>query len=153
MSVYNNEGWKWALRMFHNPSRRETRVHFQLAQDQRCEPGKTLLLKFQSTIDAEIWTPKLTYYFLKNALKVQWKFCITGETSIMAKTKIHETNPTKKKKNLLTAIFKRTRGIYTHIDDVVSRDTHGICEWALLLLRVTLWHRRNMRRWAVIIVC
>ena len=40
-----------------------------------------------------------------------------------------------------------------HIDDVVSRDTHGICERALLPLRVTLWRRRNMRRWAVIIVC
>ena len=70
----------------------------------------------------------------------------------MAKTKIRETNPTKKK-NLPTAIFKRTMGIYTHIDDIVSRDTHGICEWALLPLRVTLWRRRNMRRWAVIIVC
>ena len=43
-----------------------------------------------------------------------------------------------RKENLLTAIFKRTMGIYTHIDDVVSRDTHGICEWALLPLRVTL---------------
>ena len=59
----------------------------------------------------------------------------------------------KKKKKNLTAIFKRTMGIYTHIDDVVSRDTHGTCEWALLPLRVTLWRRRNMRRWAVIIVC
>ncbi len=58
--------------------------------------------------------------------------------SITTKTKIRETNPTKKKKNLLTAIFKRTMGIYTHIDDVVSRDTHGICERALLPLRVTL---------------
>ena len=66
--------------------------------------------------------------------------------------KIHETNPTKKK-NLLTAIFKRNMGIYTHTDDVVSRDTHGICERALLPLRVTLWRRRNMHRWAVIIVC
>ena len=55
----------------------------------------------------------------------------------MATTKIHETNPTKKK-NLLTAIFKRTMGIYTHIDDVVSCDKHGICDWALLPLRVTL---------------
>ena len=63
-----------------------------------------------------------------------------------------ETNPTKEK-NLLTAIFKCTMGIYTYIDDVVSRDTHGICERALLPLRVTLWRRRNMRRWAVIIVC
>ena len=70
----------------------------------------------------------------------------------MAKTKIRETNPTKKK-NLLTAIFERTMGIYTHIDDVVSHDKYGICEWALLPLRVTLWRRRNMRRWAVIIVC
>ena len=61
----------------------------------------------------------------------------TGETSITAKTKIRETNPTKKK-NLLTAIFKRTMGIYTHTDDVASRDTHGICERALLPLRVTL---------------
>ena len=41
-----------------------------------------------------------------------------------------------RKENLLTAIFKRTMG--THIDDVVSRDKHGICEWALLPLRVTL---------------
>ena len=54
---------------------------------------------------------------------------------------------------LLTAIFKRTMGIYTHIDDIVSCDTHGICEWEFLPLRVTLWRRRNMRRWAVIIVC
>ena len=72
--------------------------------------------------------------------------------------KIRETNPTTKKKSsivlqLLTTIFKRNMGIYTHIDDVVSHDTHGICEWALLPLRVTLWRRRNMRRWAVIIVC
>ena len=58
----------------------------------------------------------------------------------------------KEKKNLLIVIFKRSMGIYTHIDDVVSRDTHGICERALLPLRVTLWHRRNMRRRAVIIV-
>ncbi len=62
-------------------------------------------------------------------------------------------NKSNKEKNLLTAIFKCTMGIYTHIDDIVSRDTHGICERALLLLRVTLWHRRNMRHWAVIIVC
>ena len=55
----------------------------------------------------------------------------------MATTKIRETNPTKEKKNL-TTIFKRTMGIYTDIDDVVSRDKHGICEWALLPLRVTL---------------
>ena len=59
----------------------------------------------------------------------------------------------KEKKNLLTAIFKRTMGIYTHIDDVLSRDKHGICEWVLLPLRVTLWRRRNMRPLAVIIVC
>ena len=58
--------------------------------------------------------------------------------SIMATTKIHETNPTKGNKNLLTAIFKRTVGIYTHIDDVVSRDKHGISDWALLPLRVLL---------------
>ena len=58
-----------------------------------------------------------------------------------------------KEKNLLTAIFKCTMGIYTHTDDVMSRHTHGICEWALLPLRVTLWRRRNMPRWAVIIVC
>ena len=44
----------------------------------------------------------------------------------------------KEKKNLLTAIFKRSMGIYTYIDDVVSRDTHGICERALLPLLVTL---------------
>ena len=57
-------------------------------------------------------------------------------------------NKSNKEKNLLTTIFKRT-----HIDDVVSRDKHGICEWAFLLLRITLWRWRNMRRWAVIIVC
>ena len=57
------------------------------------------------------------------------------------------------KEILLTTIFKRTMGIYTHIDDVVSRDKHGICEWELLPLRVTLWRRRNMRPLAVIIVC
>ncbi len=62
---------------------------------------------------------------------------ILSHGSITAKTKIHEINPTKKK-NLLFAIFKRTMGIYTHIDDVVSRDMHGICERALLPLRVTL---------------
>ena len=56
-------------------------------------------------------------------------------------------------KNLLTAIFKCTMGIYTHIDDVVSRDKHGICDWALLPLRVMLWCRRNMRWLAVIVVC
>ena len=55
----------------------------------------------------------------------------------MAKTKVCETNP-KKEKNLLTAIFKHTMGIYTHIDDVVSHDNHGICEWALLPLHITL---------------
>ena len=59
----------------------------------------------------------------------------------------------KEKKNLLTAIFKCTMGIYTHIDDIMSRDKHGICEWALLPLRVTRWRRRNMRPLAVIIVC
>ena len=69
---------------------------------------------------------------------------ILSHGSITAKTKIHKPNP---------AIFKRTMGIYTHIDDVVSRDTHVICERALLLLHVTLWRRRNMRRWADIIVC
>ncbi len=62
-------------------------------------------------------------------------------------------NKSNKEKNLLTAIFKRTMGIYTHIDDVMSRDKHGICEWVLLPLRVTLWRRRNMRPLAVIIVC
>ena len=59
----------------------------------------------------------------------------------------------KEKNNLLTMIFKRTMGIYTHIDDVVSCDKHRICEWALLPLRLTLWRRRNMRPLAVIIVC
>ena len=53
-----------------------------------------------------------------------------GETSVMATTKICETNPTKEK-NLLTAIFKHTMGIYTHTDDGVSRDKHGICGWVL----------------------
>ena len=45
------------------------------------------------------------------------------------------------------------RDFQTYIDDVVSRDKHGICEWVLLPLRVTLWCRRNMRPLAVIIVC
>ena len=62
-------------------------------------------------------------------------------------------NKSNKEKNLLTAIFKHTMGIYTHTDDIVSRDKHGICEWALLPLRITLWRRRNMRPLAVIIVC
>ena len=62
-------------------------------------------------------------------------------------------NKSNKEKKILTAIFKHTMGIYTHIDDIVSCDTHGICERALLPLRVTLWRRRNMRCWAVIIVC
>ena len=62
-------------------------------------------------------------------------------------------NKSNKEFFLLTVIFECTMGIYTHIDDVVSHDTHGICEWALLPLCVTLWRRRNMRRWAVIIVC
>ena len=69
------------------------------------------------------------------------------------KNKNSRNKSNKEKKKILTAIFKCTMGIYTHIDDVVSRDTHGICERALLPLRVTLWRRRNMRRWAVIIVC
>ena len=72
-----------------------------------------------------------------------------GETSVYGN---NSKTPTKKK-NLLTMIFKHTIGIYTHTDDVVSRDTHGICEWALLPLCVMLWRRKNMRRWAVIIVC
>ena len=50
-------------------------------------------------------------------------------------------------------IFKRTMGIYTHTDDVVSRDKHGICDLAILPLHVMLWRRRNMRWLAVIIVC
>ena len=69
------------------------------------------------------------------------------------KNKNSRNKSNKEKKNLLIVIFKRSMGIYTHIDDVVSRDTHGICERALLPLRVTLWRRRNMRCWAVIIVC
>ena len=69
------------------------------------------------------------------------------------KNKNPRNKSNKEKKNLLTAIFKRTMGIYTHIDDVVSCDTHGICERALLPLCVTLWRRRNMRHWAVVIVC
>ena len=48
----------------------------------------------------------------ENASKVQWKFCIMGETSIMATTEIRKTNPTKGEKNL-TAIFKCTMDIYT----------------------------------------
>ena len=69
----------------------------------------------------------------------------------MATTKIREQIQQRKKN--LTVIFKHTMGIYTHIDDVVSHDKHGICEWTLLPLRVTLWRRRNMRPLAVIIVC
>ena len=65
----------------------------------------------------------------------------------------YSRNKSNKEKNLLTAIFKRTMGIHTHIDDVVSRDKHGICEWVLLPLRVTRWRRRNMHPLAVIIVC
>ena len=44
----------------------------------------------------------------------------------------------KGKKKILTVIFKRTMGICTHIDDVMSHDKHGTCDWALLPLRVTL---------------
>ena len=47
-----------------------------------------------------------------------------------------------RKKNL-TAIFKRTMGIYTHTDDVVSRDKHRICDWALLPLRITLTQEKH----------
>ena len=50
-------------------------------------------------------------------------------------------------------IFKRTMGIHTHTDDVMSHDKHGIRDWALLPQRVTLWRRRNMHWLAVIIVC
>ena len=57
------------------------------------------------------------------------------------------------KKNLLTIIFKHTMGIYTHIDDIMSRDKHRICDLALLPLRVTQWRRKNMRWLAVIVVC
>ena len=100
MSVYNNDGWKWALRTFHDLSRHETRVHFQLAQDQRCELEETL----SSIINNKALSmPRSKHQscliISRNALKVQWKFCITDETSVMAKTKIHETNPTKKKKS------------------------------------------------------
>ena len=69
------------------------------------------------------------------------------------KNKNSQNKSNKEKKNLLTAIFESTMGIYTHTDDVVSCDKHGICEWALLPLRIMLWRRRNMHRWAVIIVC
>ena len=97
MSVYNNDGWKWALRMFHDLSCHETRVHFQLAQDQRCELGKTLLLLITKHYRCRDLNTKVAVLFPK----MQWKFCVTGKTSITAKTKIRETNPTKKK-NLLT---------------------------------------------------
>ena len=54
-----------------------------------------------------------------------------------------------KEKNLLTMIFKCTMGIYTHIDDAVSRDKHGICDWALLPLCVlSLIHIWRCRRGA-----
>ena len=123
--------------MFHDLSRHETRVHFQLAQDQRCELEETL----SSIINNKaLSVPRSKHQscliISRNALKVQRKYCVTGETSVMAKTKICETNPTKEKN--LTAIFKRTMSIYTHIDDVMTRDKHGICEWVLLPLRVTL---------------
>ena len=55
----------------------------------------------------------------------------------MATTKIREKNNPTMGKNLLTTIFKRTIGIYTHIDDVVSRDKQGICDLALLPPHVT----------------
>ena len=55
----------------------------------------------------------------------------------MATTKICEANPTKEK-NLLTLIFKHAMGIYTHTDDIVSPDKHGICYWALLQMCVML---------------
>ena len=58
-----------------------------------------------------------------------------GETSVYGNN--NSKNPTKKK-NLLTMIFKCTMGIYTHTDDVVSHDKHGICEWVLLPLRIML---------------
>ena len=59
-------------------------------------------------------------------------------------------NKSNKEKNLLTAIFKCTMGI-DDIDDIVSYDKHGICEWVILPLCVTLWRRRNMRPLAVIV--
>ena len=62
-------------------------------------------------------------------------------------------NKSNKEKKILTTTFKHTMGIYIHIDDIVSRDKHGICEWAVLPLRVTLWRRRNMCQLAAIIVC
>ena len=56
----------------------------------------------------------------------------------MATTKIRETNRTKKKKSS-NRDFQMYHGhLHTHTDDVMSRDKHGICEWALLPLRVTL---------------
>ena len=129
MSVYNNDGWKWALRTFHDLSRHETRVHFQLAQDQQCELEETLSSIINNKALSMPRSKHQSYLIIsRNTLKVQWKFCVTDETSVMAKTKIYETNPTKKK-NHLTAIFKRTMGIYTHIDDVVSRDTHAWNLW------------------------
>ena len=68
-----------------------------------------------------------------------------GETSIMATTKICKTNPTKEK-HLLTAIFKCTMamGTYTHIDDVVSHDKKGICDWALLPLCHTVTQEKHV---------
>ena len=44
-----------------------------------------------------------------------------------------------RKNNLLTAIFKRTTGIYTHIDDIVSRDKQEFVIWRFY------YYRRNMR--------
>ena len=49
----------------------------------------------------------------------------------MATTKIRETNPTKKKKY-------SNRDFQTYHDGVMTRDKHGICDWALLPLRATL---------------
>ena len=61
----------------------------------------------------------------------------------MATTKIREQIQQRKKN--LTVIFKHTMGIYTHIDDVVSHDKHGICEWTLLPLRVISLQIQNRK--------
>ena len=72
MSVYNNEGWKWALCTFHDPSRHETRSLPTCTRAMMQTWENTVAIN-NSTIDVKIWTPKLLYYFLKcikSAMKI-----------------------------------------------------------------------------------
>ena len=45
----------------------------------------------------------------------------------------------REREKILTTIFKRTMGIYTHIDDIVSRDKQEFVIWRFY------YYRRNMR--------